>query len=286
MADRVSRRLFIRRTAGLASLPALAQLGAGCARRPSVAREVRLPCPADQRLVVAKDLAPELGRAGGAVQVLVHEGGVERAVLLANTGTGFVAVDGHCTHESCPVTWVQEDREVECPCHLSRFASDGTVLNPPAVAPLAAYPASLDAAGNVVVDLAPGDGIFPPAQNGQLQLDLASYPALQVAGGAVLGYPQGHSGPVVVARLNDGGIVAFDGTCTHLACAVHPAQPGVLHCPCHGSRFSISPDPSNPQRPQPAPGWVLAGPAGTPLGTFPSSTDGKTVTIRFPSACP
>ena len=289
MADRLSRRLLIRRTAGLASLPALARLAPGCARRLSPERQIELPCPGDaQRLVIPPGLAPELGRAGGAVQVLVRSGGVDRALLVANEGSGFVAVDGRCTHERCPVTWVQEDREVECPCHLSRFASDGTVLNPPAKAPLGAYPAALDAQGNVVVELAPGDGAFPPLQNGQLQLDVASYPALQVPGGAVLGHAEGHLGPIIVARLGDGGLVAFDGTCTHLGCTVHPAKPGVLHCPCHGSTFSISPDLSNPQRPQPAPGWVLTGPAGTALGTFASSlsSDGKTATVSFPPACP
>ena len=105
--------------------------------------------------------------------------------------------------------------------------------------------------------LAPGCAPRPR----QLQLDLASYPALQAAGGAVLGHAAGHAGPIIVARLRDGGIVAFDGTCTHLACTVHPAQPGVLHCPCHGSTFSISPDPGNPQGPDAA--AVTASFAGT-----------------------
>jgi Rieske Fe-S protein len=183
---------------------------------------------------------------------------------------------------------VQEDRQVECPCHGSRYASDGAVINPPAVVPLSSYPASLDAAGNVVVDLAPGDGIFPPVQNGVLTLTLANFPALGISGGAVLGHPQGHAGPVIVARLASGAIVAFDGTCTHLACTVHPAQAGVLHCPCHGSRFSVSPDLTDPQHLQPEPGWVLNGPASVSLGTFPVSlsSDGATATITFASDCP
>jgi Rieske Fe-S protein len=139
-----------------------------------------------------------------------------------------------------------------------------------------------------VVDLAPGDGIFPAVQNGTLVLALADFPVLETAGGAVLGHPQGHAGPVVVARLANGGIVAFDGTCTHLACTVHPAESGVLHCPCHGSRFAISPDVSDPQHLQPAPGWVLNGPASASLATFTValSADGSTATITFAGACP
>ncbi len=288
MADRRSRRLLMRDAAGLVGLPALAQLAGACGPRPSAARQIDVPCPVDaQRVVIPPDLAPELARAGGAVQVAVRSAGTRRMLLVANTGSGFVAVDGRCTHEGCPVTWVQQDRQIECPCHLSRFASDGTVLNPPARVPLIAYPASADASGTVVVDLAPGDGVFPAVQNGQLQLNLADYPALQTPGGAILGHPEGHAGPLIVARLADGGVVAFDGTCTHLACTVHPAQPGILHCPCHGSTFSISPDPNDSRGPQPVPGWVVTGPAGTPLSTFPSSLSaGDVMTILFPAACP
>jgi Rieske Fe-S protein len=281
----MNRRQVLRRTALLAGA---ARLGPGCARRLTPEREIAVSCPTDprQRLFLSPDLAPELGHAGGAVAVRVAglKGGLDKYLLIANAGTGFVAVDGLCTHESCEVTWVQEDRQVECPCHLSRFAADGAVLHPPATAPLTAYPAALDASGSVVVELAPGDGVFPAAQSGQLVVPIASYPALQTPGGAVLGHAGGHVGPIILARLNDGRFVAFDGTCTHLGCTVHPAQPGILHCPCHGSTFSISPD---PQRQEPAPGWALVGPAAAPLSTFPTtlSPDGKTVTVTLPRAC-
>jgi Rieske Fe-S protein len=290
MADELNRRQLVRRAALLASAPALARLAPGCARRLSTEREIAVSCTADakQRLLLSPGVAPELGRAGGAVLVRVQGGSQERFLLVANTGTGFVAVDGLCTHQSCEVTWVQEDRQVECPCHLSRFASDGTVLHPPAGAPLTAYPASLDASGNVVVELAPGDGVFPAVQNGQLVVTLANHPALQSPGGAVLGHAEGHLGPIVLARMNDGGLVAFDGLCTHLGCTVHPARPGILHCPCHGSTFSISPDLSDPQHPRPAPGWAIVGPAGPALATFQTalSLDGKTLTVTFPQGCP
>ena len=292
MADDLSRRLLVRRAALLAGVPALARLAPGCARRLTPEREIEVACPSDprQRLFLSPAVAPELSRAGGAVLVRIRglNGGQDKFLLVANTGTGFVAVDGLCTHQSCEVTWVQEDRQVECPCHLSRFASDGTVLHPPAVTPLTAYPASLDASGSVAIELAMGDGVFPAVQNNQLVISLASYPALQSPGGAVLGHAEGHLGPIILARLKNGGFVAFDGTCTHLGCTVHPAQSGILHCPCHGSTFSISPDLSDPQHPQPAPGWAMVGPAGSPLATFQTtlSPDLKTLTVTFPPVCP
>lgn len=74
--------------------------------------------------------------AAGALALVRTSGG---DVLVARTGADtFVALSARCTHAACEIT-AYADQTFVCPCHGSRFDTDGRVLNGPAVSPLGRY---------------------------------------------------------------------------------------------------------------------------------------------------
>jgi Rieske Fe-S protein len=66
-----------------------------------------------------------------------------KQVALSRDDDGALhAVSARCTHLGCIVAWNDAERSWDCPCHASRFAPDGSVLQGPAVQPLAKRPVS------------------------------------------------------------------------------------------------------------------------------------------------
>jgi glycine/D-amino acid oxidase-like deaminating enzyme/nitrite reductase/ring-hydroxylating ferredoxin subunit len=78
------------------------------------------------------DLAPGEG-------AVVGKGLGQRAVHRTESGE-LVTLSARCTHLGCIVNWNDAERSWDCPCHGSRFAADGTVIEGPAVHPLPPKP--------------------------------------------------------------------------------------------------------------------------------------------------
>ena len=66
---------------------------------------------------------------------LVRRGATKVAAYRAPDGA-LTVCSAVCTHLYCLVDWNSAERTWDCPCHGSRFATDGSVINGPAVAPL------------------------------------------------------------------------------------------------------------------------------------------------------
>ena len=73
----------------------------------------------------------EVARLAPGEGVVVRIGGKHYAVSRKDDGE-LVTLSGRCTHLGCIVGWNTADRAWECPCHGSRFAADGTIVQGPA----------------------------------------------------------------------------------------------------------------------------------------------------------
>jgi len=73
--------------------------------------------------------------------------------------------------------------------------------------------------------------------------------------GSVTAFPAGR---FYLVRLDDGGFLALDRTCTHLGCTVPwRAQEGRFACPCHASTFDIKGDVLGPPAPRPLDRYIV-----------------------------
>ena len=133
----LNRRAFLARSAAAA-----AALTAGCGNGvfgpPLPSHSAGGVPPGTLTIKVADH--PDLATVGTLVQF------GERAVKRVDA-TSFFALSLICTHQGCD-TAVQQTNIIECPCHHSRFNSDGTVINgpdnssPTTINPLAQLPTS------------------------------------------------------------------------------------------------------------------------------------------------
>jgi cytochrome b6-f complex iron-sulfur subunit len=64
----------------------------------------------------------------------------------------FYALSAVCTHLGCITNWKADQGIIACPCHGSKFNTDGTKIAGPAPRPLERFSMVLDDQGQLVVD--------------------------------------------------------------------------------------------------------------------------------------
>lgn len=94
----------------------------------------------------------ELEEVGG---IMFFVAGSRKLLIRRVSETELIAISAVCTHAACTVgiSGVAPDETYSCPCHGSRFALDGSVINGPARDPLRDFATTL-AGDDVTVSLA------------------------------------------------------------------------------------------------------------------------------------
>ncbi|RUM36292.1 MAG: hypothetical protein DSY58_05610 [Desulfobulbus sp.] len=64
----------------------------------------------------------------------------ERDFILFADNDSSWSVSRTCTHLGCRVHYLEDKHLIECPCHQSRFKTDGTLISGPARKNLPSYP--------------------------------------------------------------------------------------------------------------------------------------------------
>lgn len=101
-----------------------------------------------------------------------------------------------------------------------------------------------------------------PSSSGAAGADLGPASAVPAGGGKI--YAQQN---VVVTQPTAGTFKAFSATCTHRGCQVASVAGGHIHCPCHGSSYSITD------------GSVVGGPAPAPLAEMHVTDQGGNLIV-------
>ena len=63
---------------------------------------------------------------------VIDQNGEKLAVYKDEEGK-VITLSAVCPHAGCIVGWNSQEKTWDCPCHGSRFAKDGKVMNGPAV---------------------------------------------------------------------------------------------------------------------------------------------------------
>lgn len=136
----MERRDFLKNSLSAGILLAIPVLNSSCEKDDTGGQNGGLPPGGDLTIDLGSSQYASLNNSGNFVVI--------RGVIVANTGSEFLALSSACTHEGCTVSFLGSNNTFPCPCHGSVFSSTGSVINGPASSPLTKYTVTRD--GNIL----------------------------------------------------------------------------------------------------------------------------------------
>jgi len=76
----------------------------------------------------------------------------QMGIYIVHGAEGFYAMSAICTHLGCLTTWLPEQDQIACPCHGSKFNTEGIKTDGPAPRPLPWLRMWLSDDGDLMVD--------------------------------------------------------------------------------------------------------------------------------------
>lgn len=76
----------------------------------------------------------------------------DQVYIVRTREGGFFAVSAVCTHLGCITQWKDDVKQIQCPCHGSKFQPSGVKVEGPAPRPLPHFLITLTADGELQVD--------------------------------------------------------------------------------------------------------------------------------------
>jgi cytochrome b6-f complex iron-sulfur subunit len=139
----MKRREFVSLVGVSGAISALPVAVTGCGQQSATTAEAPVApaaaAPRTDGFEVAGTVA-DLDRTG---QLLNEKMALGKALVVRIDGDRLLAVEPTCNHQGCSVAWDASQTFV-CPCHASKFAPDGKVLQGPATQALPIYTAKIE----------------------------------------------------------------------------------------------------------------------------------------------
>jgi cytochrome b6-f complex iron-sulfur subunit len=134
----MKRREFVSLVGVSGAMSALPVAVTGCGQPTATSEAPAAPARTDG-FEVAGTVA-DLDKTG---QLLNEQMALGKALVVRLEGDRLLAVEPTCNHQGCSVAW-DASQSFVCPCHQSKFAQDGKVLQGPATQALPIYTAKIE----------------------------------------------------------------------------------------------------------------------------------------------